>query len=627
MTTTTTKPTTITLDDLQAQTAEKPFVPGVALTEGDRGEQVKRLQRYLETFGYMQSETLESFGVRSEAATEAPGRLGTFDANTAEALRRFQDFNGLPPTGELDQATLDLMQKPRCGFPDVRPDAFTLQGSKWTTTNLRYAYSEFSPDLTQAQIRSAITQAFNLWAAVTPLTFTEVSMSGSPEIVIRFAAGNHGDGNAFDGGGGVLAHAYYPPPGGGAFAGDTHFDEAETFSVNLPPSGVDLVTGAAQEFGHALGLAHSTVSGALMAPYYTGAHRNLEADDIAGIQALYGKKPGTGWFSLGGVITSRIAVGLNKDGRLELFARGTDNALWHKWQTAPSAGPWSGWASLGGVITSDPVVVSNADGRLEVFARGTDNAVWHKWQVTPGGAWSAWNSQGGVITSNIAAIRNTDGRLEIFARGTDNALWFKWQMNPSAGPWSGWASLGGKITTEPVAALNADGRLEVFARGTDNAVWHRWQMNPSAGPWSAWSSLGGVITSNIAVARNANGRLEIFARGTDNALWHRWQTNPSAGPWSGWASLGGVITSDPATVQNADGRIEVFARGTDNAVWHKWQSAPSSGPWSAWSPLGGTITSGITATRNADGRLEIFVRGTDGAVWIRWQTVPNGGWN
>jgi hypothetical protein len=64
---------------------------------------------------------------------------------------------------------------------------------------------------------------------------------------------------------------------------------------------------------------------------------------------------------------------------MEVFVRGTDNALWHIWQTTPN-GTWSGWASLGGVLTSDPIVASNADGRLEVFVRGTDNALWHIWE-------------------------------------------------------------------------------------------------------------------------------------------------------------------------------------------------------------------------------------------------------
>ncbi|MBG9790160.1 hypothetical protein [Brevibacillus laterosporus] len=62
-------------------------------------------------------------------------------------------------------------------------------------------------------------------------------------------------------------------------------------------------------------------------------------------------------------------------GRIDVFARGGDQALWHIWQLASNDG-WSRWASLGGTITS-PVVARNADGRLEVFAIGTDNALWH----------------------------------------------------------------------------------------------------------------------------------------------------------------------------------------------------------------------------------------------------------
>lgn len=617
------KKKTVTLAELEEQTAGKPYVPQAAgLAEGDTGNDVKRLQSYLTTFGYLPSPSLERFGVERSAAAASAPRSGTFDEKTAEALRQFQAFNQLPVSGELDEATLALMRRPRCGFPDVTAAAFTLQGSKWNKTNLTYRFDSFSPDLTQAQIRTAVAQAFALWTAQTPLVITEVTSSAA-DIIIRFVAGAHGDGNNFDGPSGVLAHAFFPPPGGGSFAGDTHFDEAETWSVNLPASGIDLVTVAAHEFGHALGLAHSTVAGALMAPFYGGPHRNLEADDIAGIRALYGVPPAAGgWISLGGVITSRTAVAKNLDGRMEIFARGTDNALWHKWQTAPNSG-WSGWASLGGVITTDPTVAQNADGRLEVFARGTDNAVWHIWQTAPNNGWSGWASLGGVITSNIAAARNKDGRLEIFARGTNNALWHLWQTAPNSN-WSGWASLGGVITTEPVAAQNADGRLEVFARGSNNAVFHIWQTAPNSN-WSGWASLGGVITSNIAVARNADGRLEIFARGTNNALWHLWQTAPNSN-WSGWASLGGTITSDPATAQNADGRLEVFARGTNNAVWHMWQTAPNNG-WSGWDDLGGVITTGVATGRNADGRLEIFVQGLDGAVWHRWQTAPNNGWN
>src|SRR5213593_1282978 len=419
------------LADLEALTRSKDYIPQSAgLKQGSSGEDVFRLQAYLSKFGYLESPVREVFGVATEKAAVGAPETGVFDSNTAHALMRFQEFNHLPVTGELDEATVNLMSRPRCGFPDVAE--FTLEGRKWNKLALTYGYNEFTPDLTQAQVRGAIAQALNLWSAVTPLTFSEVPIGNSPDIVIRFVAGNHGDGSNFDGPSGILAHGFYPPPNGGALAGDTHFDEAETWTVNLPPSGIDLVSVAGHEFGHALGLAHSSVAGALMGAFYTGAHRNLEADDIAGIQAIYGVRGG--WTSLGGVITSNIATARNADGRLEIFARGTDNALWHKWQTALNNG-WSRWSALGGVITSDSVTAQNADGRLEVFVRGTDNAVWHKWQTAPNNGWSGWVSLGGIITSNIVIGRNADGRMELFVRGTDQAVWHRWQVAPSNG-WS-----------------------------------------------------------------------------------------------------------------------------------------------------------------------------------------------
>jgi hypothetical protein len=144
-----------------------------------------------------------------------------------------------------------------------------------------------------------------------------------------------------------------------------------------------------------------------------------------------------------------MAVAANEDGRLEVFARGTDNALWNQWQTAAGNG-WSGWNSLGGVLTSAPVVAANEDGRLEVFARGTDNALWNQWQTAAGNGWSGWNSLGGVLTSAPVVAANEDGRLEVFARGIDNALWNQWQtaqwQTAAGNGWSGWNSLGGVLT-------------------------------------------------------------------------------------------------------------------------------------------------------------------------------------
>lgn len=304
------------------------------------------------------------------------------------------------------------------------------------------------------------------------------------------------------------------------------------------------------------------------------------------------------------------------DGRMEVFVRGSDKALWHKWQTAPNNG-WSGWSSLGGWIDG-PVTARNADGRLEVFVIGSDHALWHRWQTAPNNGWSGWASMGGWI-DRLAVSQNADGRLEVFARGSDKALWHRWQTAPNNG-WSGWASLGGWVDS-PVIGRNADGRLEIFVIGSDHALWHKWQTAPNNG-WSGWASLGGWI-DHLTLNQNADGRLEVFARGSDKALWHKWQTAPNNG-WSGWASMGGWVDA-PVAGRNADGRLEVFVIGSDHALWHKWQTAPNNG-WSGWASLGGWIDL-LGVSHNADGRLEVFARGSDSALWHKWQTAPNNGWS
>lgn len=59
------------------------------------------------------------------------------------------------------------------------------------------------------------------------------------------------------------------------------------------PGALDVQAVITHEYGHALGLGHSTVAGATMAATISGdgtAARSIEADDRAGVQAIYGAK-------------------------------------------------------------------------------------------------------------------------------------------------------------------------------------------------------------------------------------------------------------------------------------------------------------------------------------------------
>ena len=223
---------------------------------------------------------------------------GYFDEATQESLLEFQRFYRLPATGTVNPETLALMRRPRCGVPDKAPAApagdgavnFVAGPTKWSNIRPGYRLSQGTADLTNANVNAALFFAYRSWSLIAQIAAHPVSSGG--DIDVRITTGNHGDGagNAFDGVGTVLAHGFYPPPFGGNFGGDLHFDDAETWTRNLPPTGTDLDTVALHEGGHTLGLNHSDVAGAVMFAFYGGARRNLTADDIAGLRSIYGTR-------------------------------------------------------------------------------------------------------------------------------------------------------------------------------------------------------------------------------------------------------------------------------------------------------------------------------------------------
>jgi len=158
--------------------------------------------------------------------------------------------------------------------------------SKWDDLDITYFFENGSDQLDGDVERDLVRQAFALWSEQTPLTFTEGSSAAEADISIAWATRDHGDGDPFDGPGDVLAHASFPNPYNNSEV-ILHFDDEERW-VDSETRNVDLLTVAAHEIGHTLGLAHSSDPNALMYAAYSGPHRSLDGDDIAGIQAIYG---------------------------------------------------------------------------------------------------------------------------------------------------------------------------------------------------------------------------------------------------------------------------------------------------------------------------------------------------
>uniref|UniRef100_A0A4X2L6M8 Matrix metallopeptidase 8 n=1 Tax=Vombatus ursinus TaxID=29139 RepID=A0A4X2L6M8_VOMUR len=200
-------------------------------------------------------------------------------------LKEMQKFFGLEETGQPDEETMGVMAMPRCGVPDALGYKLTEGNPKWKRNEITYSIMNYTPDMSKADVDSALEKAIQIWSGPSPLKFTRI-YKGEADIKISFVLGDHGDNSPFDGPNGVLAHAFQPGQGIG---GDAHFDEDETWTMGS--SGYNLFLVAAHEFGHSLGLSHSTDPGALMFPTYSFSEPRayiLPQDDINGIQFLYG---------------------------------------------------------------------------------------------------------------------------------------------------------------------------------------------------------------------------------------------------------------------------------------------------------------------------------------------------
>lgn len=256
-------------------------------------------------------------------------------------------------------------------------------------------------------------------------------------------------------------------------------------------------------------------------------------------------------------------------GRLDVFAKGPDNALWHKYY----AGGWSIWTSLGGQITSEPAAVSWSSGRIDVFARGANNDLQHIFYDASGGGWSSWYSHGGNLASGPDVASWGAGRLDVFARGTNNDLQHIF-YSANAG-WSTWYSHGGSLNSDAGAVSWGYGRIDVFARGAANDLQHIFYSAYTG--WTTWYSHGGTLNSGPDVSSWGPGRLDVFTTDGSNALQHIFYDS-SIGSWSSWYNHGGNLTSDPGAVSWGPGRIDVFARGSDNSLQH----LVYSGGWTGW---------------------------------------------
>jgi hypothetical protein len=190
------------------------------------------------------------------------------------------------------------------------PDGTNLGG---VSSNL---FASFNAKWATKTWENQILKAAQAWAQQANVNFVVVSDSGAPIGSSKYEQGDPCMGDirigGYNFGTNSLAAAYQPPPiNNYSIAGDMQFNTAQPYNIGAT---YDLFTVASHEFGHALGMYHSTLSSAMMYSAYTGQKTALNSDDIAGIQAIYGARPidvydtgaGDHSFQTAADITSRI---------------------------------------------------------------------------------------------------------------------------------------------------------------------------------------------------------------------------------------------------------------------------------------------------------------------------------
>jgi len=294
-----------------------------------------------------------------------------------------------------------------------------------------------------------------------------------------------------------------------------------------------------------------------------------------------------GPFTSGPAATNR-----NDTNSIDLFARGSDNALWgnfvftfDNWATHS----WTGWSSLGGVLLGRPSTSAWTPpahqllDSLFVAGRGTNNQayvrVWTAGSTSTNvhGTWTDWSQASDGVLSNEPAVAYCGGYFYIFANGTDNQVyWTRNDVSNGFNP-AGWSAFTGPIpngvlSSEPaVACWFSD--IFVAARGTTNR-YHVTRSTDLGQTWSAWTVVDNsfLFSTGPALTVSPNGQLNIFGPSAANGAMYSSTSADLGSTWGTLTTAGGNLTASPGATSPANGTIQTFGRGTDNTIyWNRYQ--------------------------------------------------------
>lgn len=430
------------------------------------------------------------------------------------------------------------------------------------------------------------------------------------------------------------------PSGNSAFAGPMDPDtimpptrDASSFSLaeapmrarnNLPAAatvtreGGRIDTFAVDLLGH---IAHKYFDGTQWLPEGEGY------EDLGGPPAMFAA--GGGGFFIGtpaAIVTGPdsidlVAVGFGPDGH---------HTLWGKRWLDGSWIPETGWTELGGSVTGLPTLLSPYPGRLDIFVRGTDKAVWHKTRDADG-EWypstEGYESLGGKVLPRITALQ-TGRRLRVFGIGMDMRPWQLVSTDYSAfSSDPQWERLGSKVAIpgsgEGIAAVASDpsssnSPFALAFTSSEGISWQEWDGTrwvysdfvPLGTP-TAWGI--GVVGVPQIVSSNrcsyqviANMKQDLVPIGIATRPVFAWNAVTGGGIAMGWAATGQLGIPPGCPSERA-------------GVW-----PPPAWNWDVGgSSDGAPSVAGFPSELSSfDPKGVVIVRAEDGSLWARRVILP-----
>jgi hypothetical protein len=232
---------------------------------------------YLDAFGYLKRELAEWKDIT------LPDIL--------DGLVHFQEMFQLPKTKALTVQTVKAMEARRCGCCDLLTPccasgqrAITERLPKWKKAGLTYFVEDGVPGLDREVFNAALRSGFLAWTIYVNLHVEPAPTPGAADIVVGVGKGPQSN---FDGPGGTFAWTELPD--GSDKPVRMKFDGDEQWTADARQPGVCVHNVVRHEIGHALGLTHSRVPTALMAPAYNPVVRDpQQVDDVSRLLDRYG---------------------------------------------------------------------------------------------------------------------------------------------------------------------------------------------------------------------------------------------------------------------------------------------------------------------------------------------------